>query len=176
MVKVKTVIPVNAKPGISIIQVKNPRTGMPTRVRVPPESTPGQIIELDLDNGNFKLGQSGLNNSSSVYPSFSGGIENTHHSRSMHVTPNQNPVIFPEMSNKHITPGSAAPTSVMPPVARSPPPTSAPMPNEFSKPRSYYIGEFKESKPLISSHPEEERDDDIGCYYRCIQFMKCSCL
>jgi len=48
MGKIKTVIPVNAKPGKSVIQVVNPRTGKPVRTRVPPEAVPGQAIEIEI--------------------------------------------------------------------------------------------------------------------------------
>ncbi len=41
-------IPANAKPGKSVIQVLNPQTGKPVRAKVPKEAVPGQAIELDL--------------------------------------------------------------------------------------------------------------------------------
>jgi hypothetical protein len=48
MTKIRTLIPENARPGKSIIQVINPRTGKAVRVRVPKEAIPGQAIELDI--------------------------------------------------------------------------------------------------------------------------------
>ena len=51
MTKVRTVVPQNAKPGQSIIQVVNPSTGKPVRVQVPKDSIPGQMVELDLADG-----------------------------------------------------------------------------------------------------------------------------
>jgi hypothetical protein len=48
MVKIRTVIPPNAKPGTSVIQVVNPKTNKPTRIRVPANAQPGQVIELEL--------------------------------------------------------------------------------------------------------------------------------
>ena len=48
MTKVRTVIPANAKPGKSVIQVMHPKTGKPTRVRVPKAAIPGQMVELEL--------------------------------------------------------------------------------------------------------------------------------
>lgn len=48
MTKVRTVIPANAKPGQSMIQVIHPKTGKPTRVKVPKSAVPGQMVELEL--------------------------------------------------------------------------------------------------------------------------------
>ena len=48
MTKVRTVIPANAKPGQSVIQVMHPKTGKPTRVKVPKAAVAGQMVELDL--------------------------------------------------------------------------------------------------------------------------------
>ena len=48
MPKIRTVIPINAKAGKSVIQVTNPKTGKPVRTRVPADAVPGQAIEIDL--------------------------------------------------------------------------------------------------------------------------------
>lgn len=48
MTKVRTVIPMNAKPGKSVIQVINPSTNKPVRARVPKDAIPGQTVELDI--------------------------------------------------------------------------------------------------------------------------------
>jgi hypothetical protein len=48
MTKIRTVIPSNAKPGQSIIQVTHPKTGKPTRILVPKNAIPGEMIELQL--------------------------------------------------------------------------------------------------------------------------------
>lgn len=72
MVKLRTLIPVNAKPGKSIIQVVNPRTGKPSRVRVPKDAVPGQAIELDipeeLDASSDHISSSGAPNEQSRLP------------------------------------------------------------------------------------------------------------
>jgi hypothetical protein len=52
MTKVRTVIPSNAKPGHSIIQVTNPRTGRPVRILVPKNASPGKMMELHLPDEN----------------------------------------------------------------------------------------------------------------------------
>jgi hypothetical protein len=54
MVKIRTVIPQNAKPGTSVIQVVNPKTNKPTRIRVPANAQPGQVIELELPDDSTK--------------------------------------------------------------------------------------------------------------------------
>ena len=48
MTKVRTVVPPNAKPGKSIIQVTHPKTGKAVRSTVPKDATPGQMIELEI--------------------------------------------------------------------------------------------------------------------------------
>lgn len=48
MTKIRTVIPSNAKPGQSIIQVTHPKTGKPTKILVPSHAIPGEMIELQL--------------------------------------------------------------------------------------------------------------------------------
>ena len=48
MTKIRTLIPPNARPGKSLIQVINPRTGKAVRVKVPKEAIPGQAIELEV--------------------------------------------------------------------------------------------------------------------------------
>lgn len=48
MTKVRTVIPINAKPGKSVIQVTHPTTGRPVRAKVPRDAIPGQTVELDI--------------------------------------------------------------------------------------------------------------------------------
>jgi hypothetical protein len=55
MTKVRTIIPANAKPGQSIIQVTHPKTGKATRVIVPKNAEPGKMVELELPDD----GQSG---------------------------------------------------------------------------------------------------------------------
>lgn len=61
MTKVRTVIPVNAKPGVSIIQVSHPKSGNPTRVVVPKNAIPGQMVELDLPDEGGILQSRGRN-------------------------------------------------------------------------------------------------------------------
>lgn len=46
--RIRTLIPVNAKPGISLIQVTNPKTGRPARILVPKTAVPGKMVELEL--------------------------------------------------------------------------------------------------------------------------------
>ena len=48
MTKIRTVIPSNAKPGQSIIQVTHPKTGKPAKILVPTHAIPGEMIELQL--------------------------------------------------------------------------------------------------------------------------------
>ena len=61
MTKVRTVIPVNAKPGVSIIQVSHPKSGNPTRVVVPKNAIPGQMVELELPDEGALLQSRGRN-------------------------------------------------------------------------------------------------------------------
>jgi hypothetical protein len=50
--RIRTLIPANAKPGVSLIQVTNPKTGRPARILVPKSAVPGKMIELELpDDG-----------------------------------------------------------------------------------------------------------------------------
>ena len=55
MTKVRTVIPINAKPGKSVIQVTNPLTGKPVRAKVPKDAIPGQTVELDIPDDPTEL-------------------------------------------------------------------------------------------------------------------------
>lgn len=55
MTKVRTVIPINAKPGKSVIQVTHPTTGRPVRAKVPRDAIPGQTVELDIPDDSKEL-------------------------------------------------------------------------------------------------------------------------
>lgn len=68
MVKIRTVIPPNAKPGTSVIQVVNPKTNKPTRIRVPSNAQPGQVIELELPEDPSKSITSGSNKLGTIPP------------------------------------------------------------------------------------------------------------
>ena len=48
MTKVRTVVPANATPGRSLLQVVNPKSGKSVRVKVPADAVPGAMIELQL--------------------------------------------------------------------------------------------------------------------------------
>jgi hypothetical protein len=65
MTKVRTVVPTNATPGKSLLQVVNPKTGKSVRVRVPQDAVPGAMIELSLpDEPNNGLPPTSATNSS----------------------------------------------------------------------------------------------------------------
>lgn len=50
--RIRTLIPINAKPGVSLIQVTNPKNGRATRILVPRNAIPGKMVELELpDDG-----------------------------------------------------------------------------------------------------------------------------
>lgn len=48
MTKVRTVVPANAKPGKSIIQVIHPKTGKAVRTTIPKDAVPGQMVEIEI--------------------------------------------------------------------------------------------------------------------------------
>lgn len=173
MTKVRTIIPSNAKPGRSIIQVVNPHTGIATRVRVPPHVIPGQVIELDLNN------EASINHTSQsaaqslVFPPLL-----TTTSDSLTETPHPG-IPLPEPAPDPLPPAakeeSDGTNTIVQPIARIPTPTSIPMPTEFSQPHSYYIGDGAHDEAPLLGVDGKSLSAKTGWFYTCVRFFHCPC-
>lgn len=174
MTKVRTIIPTNAKPGRSIIQVTNPHTGVATRVRVPPHVLPGQVIELDLNNE-----ASMTHISQGPTPSLIGqpyidsptdtGLKQSIRPEPVHTSP------FGPKPESVIRDEPDRASVVSQTVARVPTPTSLPMPTEFSQPHSYYIGDDAQEDAHLLDGNSKGVSNESGWFYTCVRFFHCPC-
>jgi hypothetical protein len=141
MTKVRTVIPPNAKPGQSVIQVKHPKTGKPTRVQVPKNAVPGQMIELELPDSSGAQ-WSDITSSGSLKKET---VESGHPSDTASTGSG---------SISNVSYGSFGPVVVIPPPTQNPPPLP------FGARESHGSEAAKgpvESEPLLSKPEKENR-------------------
>ena len=172
MVKIRTVIPPNAKPGTSVIQVVNPKTNKPTRIRVPANAQPGQVIELELPDDSHK---------SSVHASASpaklGGVPAPMVTEKQ-TTSQTNPAPY-EQTRRTIqadnTPGSKQRSEDAPRNGMSSEKLSSR--GYVSSPAQQAIRDNRtdtdEDEPLVSENQKrsasDKENDDVGC---CFSFMQ----
>ena len=166
MVKIRTVIPPNAKPGTSVIQVVNPRTNKPTRIRVPANAQPGQVIELELPEDVNKSLITPSNKLGSVPPP-----------RSL----NPEPVSEPSRNS----PSFSKPTHISPKQIESSH-DQVPASSSFVKvPTQFSLDKrgnesTAEREPLVPQNTSENKSTDTktnpGCCYSCITLRFCGSL
>ena len=203
MVKIRTVVPDNAKPGLSVIQVVHPKTGRPSRVRVPSDAKSGQVIELELPDepGTISSPQSPtISTKQTIKPSTTKNKEDGDVSRNLasdkssNLVPNvdqsKKPPIVPKSSNvvskkshKNI-PTVDAPKTTFPSdnVAQTPPPTQLPPP-PFPIHDASISPRTPEKERLLGQDHEELVDDDeevkagccISCLMKPVYFFRSCC-
>lgn len=170
MVKIRTVIPPNAKPGTSVIQVVNPKTNKPTRIRVPSNALPGQVIELELPEDPNRSISSSSNKLGSVPPP-----------RSLKPEPGSTPSSSMSKSSPSISKGKDDENKHLETsVGHLPNPSSSvKIPAQLSIDKREQ-GLTIEKEPLVPRNTSENATTDNksepGCCYSCITFRFCGSL
>ncbi len=170
MVKIRTVIPPTAKPGTSVIQVVNPKTNKPTRIRVPANAQPGQVIELELPEDPSRSLTSATSKLGSVPPprslkQESGSVPSGSMSKS---SPSMSKVTS-DASKYYESSTAQAPT----PSSKSRVPTQLSIDKVGNEP-------VIEREPLVSRNKSDndttDKHNEPGCCYSCITFRFCGSL
>lgn len=147
MTKVRTIIPANAKPGQSVIQVEHPKTGKPTRVQVPKEAIPGQMVELDLPDGKSSSAKASVEPKAA---SIASSVQPEKGERDQ----SSDTVSTASVSTPSVSYGSFGPVVVVPP------PTQVPTPPPFGTRESHgadITTGKPEMEPLLTKPDHENR-------------------
>ena len=183
MVKVRTVVPMNAKPEKSVIQVMNPKTNKPSRVKVAANAQPGQVVELDLPDEPVKLpppsntkdmdrsittATQKRDNPPANTEATSGGLSQKPKMKA--------PTKDLDSRSLNSAPQQASSSSLLP-VARVPPPTQLPTPPRLAN-ITQTRGPEVEKQPLIPKHHVDDANDraaGISCCDSTARFFRSSC-
>lgn len=166
MTKVRTVIPANATPGKSLLQVVNPKTGKPVRVKIPADAVPGALIELQLpdDPTDSRLPPTASTTSSVV------------DSR------NRDSSQTPESSS--VRAATPITSDALAPVSSISPPTQQVSPPPFSQNQTTEATRADEKEPLLDrkrdksgkgNDDKEERGSCTACLLSPLLFVKSLC-
>lgn len=186
MTKVRTVVPANATPGRSLLQVVNPKTGKSVRVRVPEDAVPGAMIELSLpDEAELKLppksatpidqtDNANLKNESSIHAVASSpkedagtveaGVESVKPSVTKSVR--SQGLVEQGISDKKTTVNeysNPAVSEALLPVASIPPPTQAPIQSLFTNNDTTSPLLKDDEKPKPQTGPNKSQGKNDGC-------------
>lgn len=161
MVKIRTVIPPNAKPGTSVIQVVNPKTNKPTRIRVPANAQPGQVIELELPEDPSRSITSSSSKLGSIPPTRS--LKADIRGVSSEATENGTISFSKDAGNK--TTANIPKTS-----------TSLKVPGQLTLGKNGHEADL-DREPLVNRNQTDnttsKQIEDPGCCYSCVTFRFC---